>query len=58
MKKVIAIGGSNSKNSINKTLAAYAANSIQHIQGADRIGINTFHFVETEFTKFCEGLMK
>ena len=31
MKKIIAIGGSNSKNSINKTLAAYAANQIQDV---------------------------
>lgn len=28
MKKIIAIGGSNSRNSINKTLALYAANKI------------------------------
>ncbi|GAB5399238.1 MAG: NAD(P)H-dependent oxidoreductase [Aureisphaera sp.] len=29
MKKVIALGGSNSKNSINKTLAIYTANKIE-----------------------------
>ncbi len=29
MKKIIAIGGSNSKKSINKTLATYAANQIK-----------------------------
>ncbi|MCL6265903.1 NADPH-dependent FMN reductase [Flagellimonas myxillae] len=29
MKKIIALGGSNSKTSINKTLATYAANQIQ-----------------------------
>lgn len=28
MKKIIALGGSNSKNSINKTLASYAANQV------------------------------
>lgn len=31
-KKIIALGGSNSKNSINKTLAAYAANKVQNAQ--------------------------
>ena len=29
MKKIIAIGASNSKNSINKTFAAYAANKVK-----------------------------
>lgn len=29
MKKVIALGGSNSKNSINKTLAVYIANAVK-----------------------------
>ncbi|AXT63233.1 NADPH-dependent oxidoreductase [Aquimarina sp. AD10] len=30
MKKIIALGGSNSKNSINKLLATYAANKVQN----------------------------
>lgn len=30
MKKIIAIGGSNSKKSINKTLATYAANQVEN----------------------------
>lgn len=32
MKKIIALGGSNSKNSINKTLATYVANKIQNVK--------------------------
>jgi len=32
MKKVIALGGSNSKNSINKTLAIHAANSLKQAE--------------------------
>jgi NAD(P)H-dependent FMN reductase len=32
MKKIIALGGSNSKNSINKTLAIYAANKIENAE--------------------------
>jgi chromate reductase len=32
MKKIIAIGGSNSKNSINKTLATYVANQVEDVQ--------------------------
>lgn len=32
MKKIIAIGGSNSKNSINKALATYAANKIENVE--------------------------
>jgi len=32
MKKVIALGGSNSKNSINKTLAVHAANLLKDIE--------------------------
>ena len=31
MKKVVAIGGSNSKNSINRTLAAYVANQLDNV---------------------------
>ena len=32
MKKVIALGGSNSENSINKVLAAYAANTLNNVE--------------------------
>jgi chromate reductase len=32
MKKVIALGGSNSRKSINKTLATYAANQIENVE--------------------------
>ena len=32
MKKIIALGGSNSKKSINKTLATYAANKIENVE--------------------------
>jgi len=32
MKKVIALGGSNSKNSINKTLAVYTANMLKDVE--------------------------
>ena len=32
MKKIIALGGSNSKNSINKKLAIYAANKIKNVE--------------------------
>ena len=32
MKKVIALGGSNSKNSINKALAGYAANQLNEVE--------------------------
>ena len=32
MKKIVAIGGSNSKKSINKTLATYAANKIDNAE--------------------------
>ena len=32
MKKIIALGGSNSKNSINKALATYVANQIKGIE--------------------------
>ncbi|GGG30849.1 FMN reductase [Dokdonia pacifica] len=31
MKKIIALGGSNSKNSINKLLATYVANKVQNV---------------------------
>ncbi len=32
MKKVVALGGSNSKNSINKALASYAANQLKNVE--------------------------
>lgn len=32
MKKVIALGGSNSKSSINKVLATYAANQVENVE--------------------------
>ncbi|MEL6810159.1 MAG: NAD(P)H-dependent oxidoreductase [Bacteroidota bacterium] len=41
MKKVIALGGSNSKNSINKTLAIYTANKIQSVE-AKIIDLNDY----------------
>ncbi len=41
MKKIIALGGSNSKNSINKTLATYAASKIEGVQ-VNIIDLNDF----------------
>ncbi|WP_203257930.1 NADPH-dependent FMN reductase [Hyunsoonleella ulvae] len=41
MKKIIALGGSNSKNSINKTLAIYAANKIENAE-VSIIDLNDF----------------
>lgn len=41
MKKIIAIGGSNSKNSINKILATYVANKIQNVE-VNVIDLNDF----------------
>lgn len=41
MKKVITIGGSNSKNSINKTFASYAANQMQNIE-VEVLDLNDF----------------
>ncbi|GGD25698.1 NADPH-dependent FMN reductase [Hyunsoonleella pacifica] len=41
MKKIIALGGSNSKNSINKTLAIYAANKIENTE-VSIIDLNNF----------------
>lgn len=32
MKKIIAIGGSNSKNSINRALATYAVNQVKNAE--------------------------
>ena len=32
MKKIIAFGGSNSKESINKQLASYAANKVENVE--------------------------
>jgi len=41
MKKVIAFAGSNSKNSINKTLAAYTANQINNVE-VEVLDLNDF----------------
>lgn len=41
MKKIIALGGSNSKHSINKTLAAYAANKVENVE-VNIIDLNHF----------------
>lgn len=41
MKKIIALGGSNSKNSINKTLAIYVANKIENAE-VNSIDLNDF----------------
>jgi chromate reductase, NAD(P)H dehydrogenase (quinone) len=43
MKKIIAIGGSNSRSSINKRFAIYAANRIEHAV-VDVIDLNDFEF--------------
>lgn len=41
MKKIIVFGASNSKNSINKTLAIYTANKIKNVE-VDLIDLNDF----------------
>lgn len=41
MKKVIALGASNSKNSINRTLATYAANQVKNVQ-VNIVDLNDF----------------
>ena len=41
MKKIIAFGGSNSKNSINKELAAYTANQINNVE-VEVLDLNDF----------------
>ena len=41
MKKVIAFAGSNSKNSINKTLATYAANQLNDVE-VEVLDLNDF----------------
>ncbi|MBC3757465.1 NAD(P)H-dependent oxidoreductase [Hyunsoonleella sp. SJ7] len=41
MKKIIALGGSNSKNSINKTLAIHVANKIENAE-VSSIDLNDF----------------
>ena len=42
MKKIIALGGSNSKSSINKTFAIYTANKIKLVE------VNTLHLIDFE----------
>ena len=41
MKKIIALGGSNSKNSINKTLATYTANLVTNAE-VEVVDLNDF----------------
>ena len=41
MKKIIAFGGSNSKNSINKSLATYTANQLNNVE-VDVLDLNDF----------------
>ena len=47
MKNIIAFAGSNSKNSINKQLAVYAANQIKDVD-VRTLDLNDFHFF-----RFC-----
>lgn len=52
MKKIIALGGSNSKKSINKTLATYAANKIE---GAEVVVVDLNDYVLPLYGPDLEG---